>query len=126
MPLIIINMLICIVVAVFALQNSAVVPVKFMFFEEEASLVLVILFSVFLGVMLGATVIMYVKFKHFLDGRKKNEQMKTLTDENLLLSQKINALEKELDMLNAKNAEPAKEEAPKEEVPVENNVETKQ
>ena len=122
MPLIIINMLVCIIVAIFALQNSAVVPVKFIIFEEEASLVLVILFSAFLGILLGATVVMYIKFKHFLDGRKKNEQIKTLTDENFLLSQKINALEKEVETLNAKNEQQA---APVETV-AENTVLTEQ
>ena len=112
MPFIIMTMAICIIVAAFALQNSLVVPVKFIFFEQEASLVLVILISAFLGLLIGMTVIMYMKFKNYLDSRKKNEKIKNLTDENILLEQKIVALEKRLDILNIKQDEVTATEAP--------------
>ena len=113
MPFIIMTMAICIIVAAFALQNSLMVPVKFIFFEQEASLVLVILISAFLGLLIGMTVIMYMKFKNYLDSRKKNEKIKNLTDENILLEQKIVALEKRLGNLNVKpNEVNATAEAP--------------
>lgn len=105
MPFIIMTMAICIIVAVFALQNSLVVPVKFIFIEQEASLVLVILISAFLGLLIGMTVIMYVKFKNYLEARKKNEKIKELTEENVLLEQKITAMEKRVEELTAKQNE---------------------
>ncbi|MDR2006848.1 MAG: LapA family protein [Acidaminococcales bacterium] len=69
MPFIIITMLICMVVAVFALQNAVVVPVKFIFFQQEASLVLVILASAFLGLLVGVSFTIYLIFKYFCEGR---------------------------------------------------------
>lgn len=102
MPYIIFTMLISIIVAAFALQNSVVVPVKFMIYEQEASLVLVILGSVFLGLLIGVSLMMYIKFRNFLEARKKNETIKTLTDENLLLSTKVGQLESQIMALNKK------------------------
>ena len=94
MPFIIITMLICLIVAVFALQNAVVVPVKFVFFQQEASLVIVILASAFLGLLVGISFTMCLKLKYFWEGRKKNETIKSLTDEKALLEKKIEELEK--------------------------------
>lgn len=109
MPFIVLSMVICIVVAVFALQNSLVVPVKFIFVEQEASLVLVILISAFLGLMIGLTVIMYIKFKNYLGTRKSNDKIKKLTEENVLLVQQVASLEtriNELKQVSAQVTEP--------------------
>ncbi len=94
MPLIIFTMFLSIVVAVFALQNATVVPIKFFFYQQEASLVLVILGGAFLGLLIGASFVMYIKLKGFLQIRKKNDEIEQLKEENLLLSQKISSLEK--------------------------------
>ena len=93
MPFIIITMLISFVAAIFALQNAEVVPVKFMFLQQEASLALVIIGSVFLGLLLGTSFVMYIKFRNFWEGRKTSETLKQLTDENVLLAKKVEELE---------------------------------
>jgi uncharacterized integral membrane protein len=97
-------MLLCMIVAVFALQNAEVVPVKFVFFQQEASLVIVILAAAFLGLLVGVFFTMYLRLKYFWEGRKKNETIKSLTDEKVLLEKKIAELEKAA--LNNPNGSP--------------------
>ncbi len=118
MPFMLLTVLICMVVAMFALQNAIVVPVKFMFYEQEVSLVLVILGSAFLGILLATSVSMYMKLKNFLENKKKNQIIKDLTDEKLLLENQVRSLELQLEKQKAVNtvaevkAEVKKEEQP--------------
>ena len=98
MPFIIFTMFICIVVAIFTLQNSVVVPVKFVLYEAEASLAIVILLCVFLGFLIGASMTMYIKIRHFWSNRKKDSEIKELSDENLLLTKRVEDLEKQIDI----------------------------
>ena len=96
MPFIILSMVLVIIVALFALQNAAVVPVTFLFYQHEASLVIVILGSTFLGIVLSASVSMYIRFKNFWQTRGQSDSVKDLQDENFLLKRKVEALEAQL------------------------------
>ncbi len=87
------TIVISIVVALFALQNSEIVPIKFMFYSQEMSLVLVILGAAFLGMLLAASLTMYIKFQHFFQDRKKDGNIKELNDENVLLTKRVQDLE---------------------------------
>jgi len=123
MPYIIFTMVISIIVAAFAIQNAVVVPIKFMMYEQEASLVFVILGSVFLGLLIGISLMMYIKFRNFLEARRKNEEIKTLTDENLLLSTRVGQLEGQIDALTKKAQDKVEESAEKPEQVVATTVE---
>lgn len=102
MPYIIFTMLISILAAIFAIQNSVIVPVKFMTYETESSLAIVILGSVFLGLLIGCSLMMYIEIRNFLETRKKKETIKTLTDENILLAKKVGQLEGQIENLTKK------------------------
>jgi uncharacterized integral membrane protein len=97
MPFVIVAMALAILAAVFALQNAMVVPVHFIFLQSQASLALVILGSVFLGFLLGSVFAMYVKFRGFLVARKKNEEIKALNEQRLLLEKQAEELKKLLE-----------------------------
>ncbi len=81
--------LVCIAVALFAIQNAMAVEVTFLAWTFTTSLVLVI-FSCFLaGVVLAGLWVLKIKAAHYLQNRKAKDYIKTLEGEKKDLQEKL-------------------------------------
>lgn len=79
---VILSILFIIIVAIFAVANVAPVQVNYLFWKGESPLILVILFSVLMGVLItaGAGFVKYMK----LEKQRKQLQARTAQLESLL------------------------------------------
>jgi putative membrane protein len=80
---------VCILVALFAIQNAMTVEVQFLFWTFTTSLVLVI-FSCFLaGVLVTSLWVLKIKASHYLKDRKRKATIKDLEDEKAAIEEKL-------------------------------------
>lgn len=91
---VIIAIIFMIVVAIFAVTNVSPVQVNYFFWQVESPLILVILFSVLMGVIITAAVGMVKMFKMQKDLkslRRKNDKLTQLVDKDKV--EKLNETE---------------------------------
>ena len=93
MILLMIVVLVSILVAVFAMQNSSIVLLNFFLWEFSASLVVVIVSAFGLGVLVAMCFMLYMKAKHYLKDMKLQEDLRKLQTENAKLTEKVNMLQ---------------------------------
>ncbi len=110
MPMLILMIIVCIIVALFAIQNATTVWLNFVFWTFPVSLVIVILGSFLFGLIVAMCFMLYMKAKHYLHDKKMKEQIQNLTAENERLTERINMLQHTQMLHNeaseAKNAVP--------------------
>ena len=82
MPFLILVIIICMIVALFAVQNAVAVSLNFVFWSFSASLVLVILGAFLMGVLVSTCFLLTMKAKHYLKDKKMREEMQQLQAEN--------------------------------------------
>ena len=82
MPFLILVIIICMIVALFAVQNAVAVSLNFVFWSFSASLVLVILGAFLMGVLVATCFLLTMKAKHYLKDKKMREEMQQLQAEN--------------------------------------------
>lgn len=82
-----------ILVAMFAIQNAVTVPLNFILWEFNSSLVLVILGAFFAGVMVASCFLLIAKARHYLADKKMREEMTLLQNENKRLEERIAMLQ---------------------------------
>lgn len=82
-----------ILVAMFAIQNAITVPLNFILWEFNSSLVLVILGAFFAGVMVTTCFLLLAKARHYLADKKMREEMTVLQNENKRLEERIAMLQ---------------------------------
>lgn len=70
MPFLILVIIICMIVALFAVQNAVAVSLNFVFWSFSASLVLVILGAFLMGVLVATCFLLTMKAKHYLKDKK--------------------------------------------------------
>lgn len=115
MPFLILVIIICMIVALFAVQNAVAVSLNFVFWSFSASLVLVILGAFLMGVLVATCFLLTMKAKHYLKDKKMREEMQQLQAENKRLQERIAMLQHTQLLHNeaaqaeatAKQAEPA-------------------
>lgn len=114
MPFLILVIIICMIVALFAVQNAVAVSLNFVFWSFSASLVLVILGAFLMGVLVATCFLLTMKAKHYLKDKKMREEMQQLQAENKRLQERIAMLQHTQLLHNeavqaeaAKKAEPA-------------------
>lgn len=114
MPFLILVIIICMIVALFAVQNAVAVSLNFVFWSFSASLVLVILGAFLMGVLVATCFLLTMKAKHYLKDKKMREEMQQLEAENKRLQERIAMLQHTQLLHNeavqaeaAKKAEPA-------------------
>lgn len=114
MPFLILVIIICMIVALFAVQNAVAVSLNFVFWSFSASLVLVILGAFLMGVLVATCFLLTMKAKHYLKEKKMREEMQQLQAENKRLQERVAMLQHTQLLHNeaaqaeaAKKAEPA-------------------
>ena len=114
MPFLILVIIICMIVALFAVQNAVAVSLNFVFWSFSASLVLVILGAFLMGVLVATCFLLTMKAKHYLKDKKMREEMQQLQAENKRLQERVAMLQHTQLLHNeaaqaeaAKKAEPA-------------------
>ena len=114
MPFLILVIIICMIVALFAVQNAVAVSLNFVFWSFSASLVLVILGAFLMGVLVATCFLLTMKAKHYLKDKKMREEMQQLQAENKRLQERVAMLQHTQLLHNAaaqadaaKQAEPA-------------------
>lgn len=114
MPFLILVIIICMIVALFAVQNAVAVSLNFVFWSFSASLVLVILGAFLMGVLVATCFLLTMKAKHYLKDKKMREEMQELQAENKRLQERVAMLQHTQLLHNeaaqaeaAKKAEPA-------------------
>ena len=114
MPFLILVIIICMIVALFAVQNAVAVSLNFVFWSFSASLVLVILGAFLMGVLVATCFLLTMKAKHYLKDKKMGEEMQQLQAENKRLQERVAMLQHTQLLHNeaaqaeaAKKAEPA-------------------
>lgn len=117
MPFLILVIIICMLVALFAVQNAVAVSLNFVFWSFSTSLVLVILGSFLMGVLVATCFMLTMKAKHYLKDKKMREEMQQLEAENKRLQERVAMLQhtqllhNEAAQAAAKQAEPAADKA---------------
>ena len=117
MPFLILVIIICMLVALFAVQNAVAVSLNFVLWSFSTSLVLVILGSFLMGVLVATCFILTMKAKHYLKDKKMREEMQQLEAENKRLQERVAMLQhtqllhNEAAQAAAKQAEPAADKA---------------
>lgn len=112
MPFLILVIIICMIVALFAVQNEVAVSLNFVFWSFSASLVLVILGAFLMGVLVATCFLLTMKAKHCLKDKKMREEMQQLQAENKRLQERVAMLQHTQLLHNeAAQAEAAKQEA---------------
>ncbi len=90
MPYLIFTLCLSVVVAIFAVQNALVVPVSFLLWNFQGSLVLVILGSVAIGAFWAFLLAMWWRFKQGRKMKQCEQELKRLTarlaEQELLLA----------------------------------------
>lgn len=113
MPFLILVIIICMIVALFAVQNAVAVSLNFVFWSFSASLVLVILGAFLMGVLVATCFLLTMKAKHYLKDKKMREEMQQLEAENKRLQERVAMLQHTQLLHNeAAQAEAAKKEEP--------------
>lgn len=109
MPFLILVIIICMIVALFAVQNAVAVSLNFVFWSFSASLVLVILGAFLMGVLVATCFLLTMKAKHYLKDKKMREEMQQLEAENKRLQERVAMLlhNEAAQAEAAKKAEPA-------------------
>ena len=109
--------IICMLVALFAVQNAVAVSLNFVLWSFSTSLVLVILGSFLMGVLVATCFMLTMKAKHYLKDKKMREEMQQLEAENKRLQERVAMLQhtqllhNEAAQAAAKQAEPAADKA---------------
>lgn len=113
MPLLIFVIILSIIVALFAVQNAVTVSLNFIFWSFSSSLVLVIMGSFLMGVLVATCFLLAMKAKHYLRGKKMQEEMQKLETENKRLAERISMLQhtQQLHDQPVKEQEPVKNES---------------
>lgn len=118
MPFLILVIIICMLVALFAVQNAVAVSLNFVLWSFSTSLVLVILGSFLMGVLVATCFMLTMKAKHYLKDKKMREEMQQLQAENKRLQERVAMLQHTQLLHNeaaqadaAKQAEPAADKA---------------
>lgn len=93
MPFLILVIIICMIVALFAVQNAVAVSLNFVFWSFSASLVLVILGAFLMGVLVATCFMLTMKAKHYLKDKKMREEMQQLEAENKRLQERVAMLQ---------------------------------
>lgn len=93
MPFLILVILLCIVVALFAVQNAVAVSLNFIFWSFESSLVLVILGSFLFGLLVATCFMLSMKAKHYLHDRKMREELAQLEADKKRLEEQVAMLQ---------------------------------
>ena len=93
MPFLILVIIICMIVALFAVQNAVAVSLNFVFWSFSASLVLVILGAFLMGVLVATCFLLTMKAKHYLKDKKMSEEMQQLQAENKRLQERVAMLQ---------------------------------
>ena len=93
MPFLILVIIICMIVALFAVQNAVAVSLNFVFWSFSASLVLVILGAFLMGVLVATCFLLTMKAKHYLKDKKMREEMQQLQAENQRLQERVAMLQ---------------------------------
>ena len=93
MPFLILVIFICMIVALFAVQNAVAVSLNFVFWSFSASLVLVILGAFLMGVLVATCFLLTMKAKHYLKDKKMREEMQQLQAENKRLQERVAMLQ---------------------------------
>ena len=93
MPFLILVIIICMIVALFAVQNAVAVSLNFVFWSFSASLVLVILGAFLMGVLVATCFVLTMKAKHYLKDKKMREEMQQLQAENKRLQERVAMLQ---------------------------------
>lgn len=93
MPFLILVIIICMIVALFAVQNAVAVSLNFVFWSFSASLVLVILGAFLMGVLVATCFLLTMKAKHYLKEKKMREEMQQLQAENKRLQERVAMLQ---------------------------------
>lgn len=113
MPFLILVIIICMIVALFAVQNAVAVSLNFVFWSFSASLVLVILGAFLMGVLVATCFMLTTKAKHYLKDKKMREEMQQLEAENKRLQERVAMLQHTQLLHNeAAQAEAAKQAEP--------------
>lgn len=113
MPFLILVIIICMIVALFAVQNAVAVSLNFVFWSFSASLVLVILGAFLMGVLVATCFLLTMKAKHYLKDKKMREEMQQLQAENKRLQERVAMLQHTQLLHNeAAQAEAAKQAEP--------------
>lgn len=81
--------IICIIVAFLALQNAAAISLNFFFWNFDVPLICVILFAFLAGAVVSSFILMYTKFRHFVNDYKSNQEIKRLNKEITGLKENI-------------------------------------
>lgn len=93
MPFLILVIIICMIVALFAVQNAVAVSLNFVFWSFSASLVLVILGAFLMGVLVATCFMLTMKAKHYLKDKKMREEMQQLEAESKRLQERVAMLQ---------------------------------
>lgn len=93
MPFLILVIIICMIVALFAVQNAVAVSLNFVFWSFSASLVLVIIGAFLMGVLVATCFLLTMKAKHYLKDKKMREEMQQLQAENKCLQERVAMLQ---------------------------------
>lgn len=113
MPFLILVIIICMIVALFAVQNAVAVSLNFVFWSFSASLVLVILGAFLMGVLVATCFLLTMKAQHYLKDKKMREEMQQLQAENKRLQERVAMLQHTQLLHNeAAQAEAAKQAEP--------------
>lgn len=91
--IIIISMIFAILIALFALQNAAVITINFLWYKTNLSQAVVILSSALFGVLIMIPFDIAKRIKHSLKVSELNNQIKRLNDE-------LNSIKKESKLEN--------------------------
>lgn len=89
MPYLFFTLIISVVVALFAVQNAVSVPLNFIIWTMETSLVIVILGSALLGALATLFFTLMMKAKHYLKDKKTREDLESLKKENGKLREEV-------------------------------------
>lgn len=79
MGIVVLALIIVLIVAIFSVQNSAPVAVNFLFWRFQASLAIVIFFSVIAGAVIGVILSLAAKMKR----RRKSAKSATSTNREM-------------------------------------------
>ena len=113
MPFLILVIIICMIVALFAVQNAVAVSLNFVFWSFRASLVLVILGAFLMGLLFATCFLLTMNAKHNLKDKKMREEMQQLQAENKRLQERVAMLQHTQLLHNeAAQAEAAKKTEP--------------
>ena len=81
--------IVCIFVALFAIQNAMTVEVTFLFWTFTTSLVLVIFCCFMSGILVTSLWLLKIKASHYLADRKRRATIKDLQDEKAAIEEKL-------------------------------------